>query len=435
MKETLTRKEAQWQQSEAELQCMVKTLERELELETEQHSKEVDSLQQTRGQLLRVSDQISSTMRTSQEQLTVQLQQSQSQLEQANVQLELAKVQLEQTRVQLEQTKVQLEQAKAELDLSKSQASHLQTQLQQSQGRLLQTERQLQQSCTLYEQSRVQNGHLHTQIQQLSAQLNQSRVQAAQLHTQLLASEKSVESSNDSLLIKDAEVSRLQARISSLGRVAERQNLYNHSVSLPTLHSPTEHPTSTTPKKLQTTISSPSRPHPSLVQSTTHAHLSPPGVSQPIGTPALQQLECPPLCANSLDSSLDLPPSLTGALREALGRSPFKSFASPLPNGADHSWQGLSATDATMRSDVSFNPLTYMVDEDSDRNLEVGVRLMERGEDELVSDSRRESVCTLVGQEGDQDLSSLTGMLRFVNQTLAMQEDPSSWISTQIPRT
>lgn len=88
----------------------------------------------------------------------------------------------------------------------------------------------------------------------------------------------------------------------------------------------------------------------------------------------------------------------------------------------DRSWQGLGSADASATSDCSFNPLTYKLDVVDDAHLDP----------EGASESRRESVCTLVGGEVEEDMTdvnSLTGMLRFVNQTLAMQEDPSLWSS------
>lgn len=88
-----------------------------------------------------------------------------------------------------------------------------------------------------------------------------------------------------------------------------------------------------------------------------------------------------------------------------------------------------------MTSDLSFNPLTYMVDKQEDRNLSMEATSMQEGDDEQASESRRESVCTLVGQEEEVDMSSLTGMLRFVNQTLAMQADPSLWSATGLSQT
>ena len=88
-----------------------------------------------------------------------------------------------------------------------------------------------------------------------------------------------------------------------------------------------------------------------------------------------------------------------------------------------------------MTSDHSFNPLTYMVDEDDDKNHKTDTTSKPERASEQTSGSGRESVCTLVGGEEEEngeegDVSTLTGMLRFVNQTLAMQEDLSLWSST-----
>lgn len=134
------------------------------------------------------------------------------------------------------------------------------------------------------------------------------------------------------------------------------------------------------------------------------------------------------LQSSSINSSTDLPPSLRATLRAALTKHPWESSSasvSTFPETADHSWQGLNASEASAESDGSFNPLTYMVDKPDNTNISM------EAEDEQHIESRRESVSTLVGQEEEVDMSSLTGMLKFVNQTLAMQEDPSAWSSTK----
>lgn len=247
-------------------------------------------------------------------------------------------------------------------------------------------------------------------------------------------------------------MTRLQARISSLGRAADRQNLYNHTPSLSALHKVTDSPEcslaalspESSPKKLHMTVSSSPHAHSTHIRSPTHAqtYLSPSVHSYLKPTSALHLSEshqtCDWLQSSSIDSSLDLPQSLKVTLKEALSKQPWESLShsvSSLPDTVDHSWQGLSATDATAISDMSFNPLTYMVDKESDRNPGVEATLMEKDEGELLTDSRRESVSTPVGQEEEVDMSSLTGMLKFVNQTLAMQEDPTLWRSTKLPQT
>lgn len=239
-------------------------------------------------------------------------------------------------------------------------------------------------------------------------------------------------------------MTRLQDKISSLGRAADRQNLYNLTPSLSALHTVTgspecsAHSPESSPKRLQMTLGSPPHAH-----SPTHVQTYLPPSLHPYlkAASALHLSESHQTCdwlQSSIDSSLDLPQSLKVTLREALTKQPWESLshsASSLPDTVDHSWQGLSATDATAISDTSFNPLTYMVDKESDRNADVEATFMEKDEGELLSDSRRESVSTLVGQQEEADMSSLTGMLRFVNQTLAMQEDPTLWRSTQLPQT
>ncbi|XP_054625230.1 coiled-coil domain-containing protein 18 isoform X1 [Dunckerocampus dactyliophorus] len=365
--EELALKEARWQQSEAKFQNTITSLEQELELEQDQHNKELESLQQNRGQLLKVS----TTMRSSQEQLTSKLQQCQA---------------------QLDQTQTQLEQTKAELDRTTSKASHLQRQLEQSQQRFLQTETQLEESRVLYEQVKAQNAQLQVQLEQLSAQLKQARVQSAQL-------ESSIETSNENLLIKESEVTRLQARISSLERAADRQNpaVCDPAGSLPSL--------------CKFTHSSPaqdsSAPHspPATVHSPSHAHRTPSNTQNTTSPPddgGLQLL----LQSCSNDLSLELPPSLKATLREALSQQPWRESCA---DTTDHSWQGLGSTEPASSCELSFDPLTYLVEDTSTEHT-----MIQEGDNDVTP---------------DEHMSSLTGMLMFVKQTLANQEDPSLWSS------
>lgn len=399
VEEELALKEARWLQTEARLQESVACLEQELELEREQHSKELESLQQTRGQLLKVSEQISSTMRSSQEQLAAKLQLCQDQLDQA---------------------RTELNQTRAELDHSRSQAARLQTQLDQSQTQMLQSQVELEQSRALYEQTRAQNGQLQVQLEQLTARLNLSRVQSAQLQQQLHPSHESMESSQESLLIKESEVTRLQAKISSLERAADRQQL---SLKLPRSPDPSSlsHSPHTSPKKLQLTVQSPTQTHYAQIPSTSQ-----------LFHPSEDQKVQDWLQSSTNDSSLDLPLSLKATLKEALKEQPWesRSSTSSFPGTVDHSWQGLTSADASQTSDLSFNPLTYMVENQDETKYNTTLRL-ERDE-EQGCDSRRELMGTLVAPDKDEamdNVSTLTGMLRFVNQTLAMQDDLSLWSS------
>lgn len=197
-------------------------------------------------------------------------------------------------------------------------------------------------------------------------------------------------------------MTRLQSRISSLGRAAGRQSLYDHTVSVSGPPAPSKRP--------QAALCTPSHGH-SVPFPLPPAH----SASQPASvlhqTSGRQQI-------SSVDSSWDFPPSLKATLREALSQQPWEASSasvSSFPDTEEHSWQRLSATEASVVSDVSFDPLTYVLDQ------------REAGSTLEGDESRRESASAVEGQE---DMSSLTGMLRFVNQTLAMQEDPSAWTCT-----
>ena len=150
------------------------------------------------------------------------------------------------------------------------------------------------------------------------------------------------------------------------------------------------------------------------------------------------------LRSTSADSSLDLPPELRAALRDALSRRPRESSArhstsphpDPDPHPVDQSWQGLSSlepdttgttTTPTSASDLSFNPLTYMLDQAGGEDEEEEEEDGGRGGGAKPSGEWDEGPA---GRSGGP-LGSLSGMLRFVNQTLAMQEDTSLWDAGQ----
>lgn len=114
-----------------------------------------------------------------------------------------------------------------------------------------------------------------------------------------------------------------------------------------------------------------------------------------------------------------------------MGKNSWESSSPSLSEASDHSWQGLNDMEATAGPDFSFNPLTYRVEKKEHVNPDMEAASMLDSDEE----QRRDSVCTLVGQVEEGDMSSLTGMLRFVNQTLAMQEDPSLWSATGLSQT
>uniref|UniRef100_A0A3B1JAK3 Coiled-coil domain containing 18 n=1 Tax=Astyanax mexicanus TaxID=7994 RepID=A0A3B1JAK3_ASTMX len=84
----------------------------------------------------------------------------------------------------------------------------------------------------------------------------------------------------------------------------------------------------------------------------------------------------------SSDSSLELSESVKAGVQAALR----------CPSSVAADWQGLSNPDLSATSDTTFNPLTYMLDG---------------------------------GEAEEPDMETLSGMLKFVNQTLALQEQHS----------
>ncbi|XP_053507325.1 coiled-coil domain-containing protein 18 isoform X1 [Ictalurus furcatus] len=235
-------------QSEAQLQTTITELQHELQQQREEHNREVSALQQTRGQLLKVSDQISISLRSSQE------------------------------------------------------------------------------------------------------QLEEARADAAELHTQLQSTQQLLQHANDTLLVKESEMARLQAKISSLERASELHSstLHHESGTFPPLSPPLKDPVPNVP----------------------------PSVNDPLGRSSISSSSWREA---SSDGSLELSESLKASVKAAL-----KPPGSPCGG-----WQGLSHTELSSGSDVTFNPLTYMLD----------------------------------GEEPEEaEMDSLSGMLRFVNQTLALQE-------------
>ncbi|TRY87533.1 hypothetical protein DNTS_007090 [Danionella cerebrum] len=250
-------------QAELRLQATVTALQQELEQQREEHHRELSGLQQTRGHLLKVSDQISSSLRSSQEQLSQRLQQARDQLEEA-------------------------------------------------------------------------------------------RLTTTRLHSELRDKERLLQSTSENLLIKESEIARLQAKLSSFERSTDL-----HNITL--RHKP----------------NTPPPPHsPPLRDSVLHAPLSP----SHRNTSSNSSLSS---WHNSFsEASLELSDSVKASVQAALQ-------APPTP---DQTWQGLSSHEASSATDMTFNPLTYMLERD---------------------------------EVEEPDLDSLSGMLKFVNQTLALQEQQS----------
>lgn len=257
LREELCVMEKRSAQAEVRLQASVSTLQQELEQQREEHRKELSALQQTRGQLLMVSDQISSSLRNSGEQLSQRLQQARDQLEEA-------------------------------------------------------------------------------------------RSTSARLHAELHNKEQLLQNANENLLLKESEIARLQTKLSSLSRVTDL-----HNITL-------RHKPSTPPPPL-------SPPHKDSI---------------PQDPPSSTRSSLSPWHNTFSDASLELSDSLKASVQAALQP----------PSSPVQTWQGLTSHEASCSTDMTFNPLTYMLDQE---------------------------------EPEEADLDSLSGMLRFVNQTLALQEQQS----------
>ncbi|XP_060762488.1 coiled-coil domain-containing protein 18 isoform X2 [Neoarius graeffei] len=247
LQEQLRVLEKQRLQGEAQLQATITELQHELEQQRDDHNREVSALHHTHGQLLKVSDQISVSLRSSQE------------------------------------------------------------------------------------------------------QLEEARANAADLHTELRSTQELLQHANETLLIKESEIARLQAKISSLERASELCSSTHHheSSTLPALSPPLKDPPLS----------------------------SPPSLSDPLaGFSSWKEA--------SSDVSLELSESLKAALKP--------------PCSPCSGWQGLSHTHLSSSSDMTFNPLAYMLDGEEPEEPE------------------------------EPGMDSLSGMLRFVNQTLALQEQHSN---------
>ncbi|XP_051989334.1 LOW QUALITY PROTEIN: coiled-coil domain-containing protein 18-like [Xyrauchen texanus] len=262
LQEEMAAMEKRSSQAEVRRQATVNDLQQQLDQQRKEHHKELSALQQTRGQLLKVSDQISSSLRNSQEQLTQRLQQAHDQLEEA-------------------------------------------------------------------------------------------RATSACLHGELRSKEQLLQCANENLLIKESEITRLLAKLSSFERATEIQNItLCHKPHTPAHRSP----------PLKDTILQSSLP-PSHKTSSACSSLS--------------------SWHNTFsDTSLELSDSLKASVQAAL-------LPPPSP---DQAWQGLTTSEVTSTTDMSFNPLTYMLDQE---------------------------------EPEESDLDTLSGMLRFVNHTLALQEQQS----------
>nr|XP_023672400.1 coiled-coil domain-containing protein 18 isoform X5 [Paramormyrops kingsleyae] len=255
----LAASQARASELETQLGGAVTRLERELEMQREEHRTELSSVDLSRTQLLKVSEHISSSLRLSQEQLVQRLQQVTSCLEEAQ-----------------------------------------------------------------------------------GAQSN--------LQAELQAREDLLRCTNEALLVKESEVTRLQARLSSYERTAELKSaslLCDSVLQLPSSNGHKEAP-------------------------------------------------CPGSWEDS--DSPGLPESLRAALRGTL---------EPL----EQSWRGLSQRESSC-SELSFNPLTYMAEENEDGAIDVSGP----------------------GSPAEPNMDTFTGMLKLISRQLALQGESDPIVADAPPK-
>ncbi|GAA6076288.1 coiled-coil domain-containing protein 18 [Tachysurus ichikawai] len=155
-----------------------------------------------------------------------------------------------------------------------------------------------------------------------------------------------------SFLFQESEIARLQAKISSLERASTLSSTLHHESSAFAPLSP---------------------PLKALL------HSVPPSLNDPLARSSISSTSWQEA---SSDVSLELSESLKASVKAALRP----------PSSPRSGWQGLSHTELSSSSDMTFNPLTYMLDRE---------------------------------EPEEPEMDSLSGMLRFVNQTLALQDQHS----------
>lgn len=151
---------------------------------------------------------------------------------------------------------------------------------------------------------------------------------------------------------QESEIARLQAKISSLERASTLSSTLHHESSVfPPLSPP-----------LRATLPG-----------------FPPSLNEPLARSSISSTSWQ---ETSSDVSMELSESLKASVKAALKP----------PSSPRSGWQGLSHTELSSSSDMTFNPLTYMLDRE---------------------------------EPEEPEMDTLSGMLRFVNQTLALQEQHS----------
>ncbi|MBN3313228.1 CCD18 protein, partial [Atractosteus spatula] len=191
-------------------------------------------------------------------------------------------------------------------------------------------------------------------LQQMGAELAEAQGNIAGLQAELAARDQEAQAAREALLIKDAEIARLQARISSQERAMELQNISLCSALPP--------------------AGSASRERDSVF----HFLHTLPAYRDPC-------------------RSISVPDSPRWADADSLGfrgdRLESAQLAGALAGPHDQAWQGPGETSAS--SESSFNPLTYVVNDDS-------------------------ALSASCAEPEKPDLDTLCGMLQLVNQQIAL---------------
>ncbi|XP_048845616.1 coiled-coil domain-containing protein 18 isoform X2 [Brienomyrus brachyistius] len=197
---------------------------------------------------------------------------------------------------------------------------------------------------------RLSQEQLVQRLQQVTSCLEEARGAQSHLQAELQAREDLLRGANEALLVKESEVTRLQTRLSSYERTAELKS----------------------------------------------ASLLCDSVLQPPSSYDHKEAPCPGSWEDS--DSLGLPESLRDALHGTL---------EPL----EQSWRGLSQRESSC-SELSFNPLTYMAEENEDGAIDVSGP----------------------GSPAEPNMDTFTGMLNFISRQLALQGETDPIVADPPPK-
>uniref|UniRef100_H3AGD2 Coiled-coil domain containing 18 n=1 Tax=Latimeria chalumnae TaxID=7897 RepID=H3AGD2_LATCH len=209
------------------------------------------------------------------------------------------------------------------------------------------------------ESQQSSNQQLNSQLHHMKQELEEARNGIFDLQTELQAKNEAIRAANDAILLRESEVTRLQARISKYERAMEIQQSSDFFTLSPQKQSSISE--SDSRRYSQNTFSSYENLHRVISSSDT-------------------QVNNQVLPTGSLNSSGSI---LEDLMHTVIPPNPVMKTKNSLHNEFD------------IQDDNSFNPLTYSVDEDGSLNAT-----------DIISESG--------------NLESLTGMLEYVNQEIRM---------------